>query len=144
MRILIDYRPALRHRTGVGLWVARLVEALAERHGFVLVAKEHPLASSRSITAEALESFERLTYGHGEPLPDLLTATSLLSRTTSWLPLEEATAARLGTFADLTCIPIDGSAHTLAMHWHQRTDLDATHRWMREMIRGLFAKSHPA
>lgn len=31
MRILIDYRPALRHRTGVGLWVARLVEALAER-----------------------------------------------------------------------------------------------------------------
>ncbi len=33
MRILIDYRPALRHRTGVGLWVARLVEALAERQG---------------------------------------------------------------------------------------------------------------
>ena len=33
MRILIDYRPALRHRTGVGLWVARLVEALAERRG---------------------------------------------------------------------------------------------------------------
>ncbi len=32
MRILIDYRPALRERTGVGLWVARLVEALAERH----------------------------------------------------------------------------------------------------------------
>ncbi|MDP6579170.1 MAG: glycosyltransferase family 1 protein [Vicinamibacterales bacterium] len=31
MRILIDYRPALRQRTGVGLWVARLVEALAER-----------------------------------------------------------------------------------------------------------------
>ena len=31
MRILIDYRPALRRRTGVGLWVARLVEALAER-----------------------------------------------------------------------------------------------------------------
>ena len=31
MRILIDYRPALRHRTGVGLWVIRLVEALAER-----------------------------------------------------------------------------------------------------------------
>lgn len=29
MRILIDYRPALRQRTGVGLWVARLVEALA-------------------------------------------------------------------------------------------------------------------
>ena len=33
MRILIDYRPALRHRTGVGLWVTRLVEALAERQG---------------------------------------------------------------------------------------------------------------
>ena len=33
VRILIDYRPALRHRTGVGLWVARLVEALAERQG---------------------------------------------------------------------------------------------------------------
>ena len=33
MRILIDYRPALRQRTGVGLWVARLVEALADRHG---------------------------------------------------------------------------------------------------------------
>ena len=33
MRTLIDYRPALRHRTGVGLWVARLVEALAERQG---------------------------------------------------------------------------------------------------------------
>ena len=33
MRILIDYRPALRHRTGVGLWVARLVEALAKRQG---------------------------------------------------------------------------------------------------------------
>ena len=33
MRILIDYRPALRRRTGVGLWVARLVEALAERQG---------------------------------------------------------------------------------------------------------------
>ena len=31
VRILIDYRPALRHRTGVGLWVAHLVEALAER-----------------------------------------------------------------------------------------------------------------
>ena len=29
MRILIDYRPALRRRTGVGLWVAKLVEALA-------------------------------------------------------------------------------------------------------------------
>ena len=29
VRILIDYRPALRHRTGVGLWVARLVDALA-------------------------------------------------------------------------------------------------------------------
>lgn len=29
MRILIDYRPALRHRTGVGLWVEKLVEALA-------------------------------------------------------------------------------------------------------------------
>ena len=33
MRILIDYRPALRQPTGVGLWVARLVEALAERQG---------------------------------------------------------------------------------------------------------------
>ncbi len=33
MRILIDYRPALRKRTGVGLWVARLVEALADRQG---------------------------------------------------------------------------------------------------------------
>jgi len=33
VRILIDYRPALRHRTGVGLWVTRLVEALAERQG---------------------------------------------------------------------------------------------------------------
>ena len=33
MRILIDYRPALRHRTGVGLWVARLVDALAARPG---------------------------------------------------------------------------------------------------------------
>ena len=33
MRILIDYRPALRRRTGVGIWVARLVEALAERQG---------------------------------------------------------------------------------------------------------------
>ena len=31
MRILIDYRPALRHRTGVGLWVACLVEALARQ-----------------------------------------------------------------------------------------------------------------
>ena len=30
MRILIDYRPALRHRTGVGLWVQKLVEALAD------------------------------------------------------------------------------------------------------------------
>jgi len=30
VRILIDYRPALRHRTGVGLWVARLVDALAQ------------------------------------------------------------------------------------------------------------------
>ena len=33
MRILIDYRPALRQRTGVGLWVARLVAALAEPGG---------------------------------------------------------------------------------------------------------------
>ena len=33
VRILIDYRPALRQRTGVGLWVARLVEALAEPNG---------------------------------------------------------------------------------------------------------------
>ena len=32
MRILIDYRPALRHRTGVGVWVYRLVEALATAH----------------------------------------------------------------------------------------------------------------
>lgn len=31
VRILIDYRPALRHRTGVGLWIARLVEALARQ-----------------------------------------------------------------------------------------------------------------
>ena len=31
VRILIDYRPALRHRTGVGLWMARLVEALARQ-----------------------------------------------------------------------------------------------------------------
>ena len=29
VRILIDYRPALRHRTGVGLWIHNLVEALA-------------------------------------------------------------------------------------------------------------------
>ena len=29
VRILIDYRPALRHRTGVGLWVEKLIEALA-------------------------------------------------------------------------------------------------------------------
>lgn len=33
MRILIDYRPALRHRTGVGLWVQKLVEALAALDG---------------------------------------------------------------------------------------------------------------
>ena len=33
VRTLIDYRPALRDRTGVGLWVARLVVALAERQG---------------------------------------------------------------------------------------------------------------
>ena len=32
MRNLIDYRPALRHRTGVGVWVYRLVEALATAH----------------------------------------------------------------------------------------------------------------
>ena len=31
VRILIDYRPALAHRTGVGLWVACLVEALARQ-----------------------------------------------------------------------------------------------------------------
>ena len=30
MRVLIDYRPALRARTGVGEWVHRLVTALAE------------------------------------------------------------------------------------------------------------------
>ena len=30
MRILIDYRPALRQKTGVGLWVAQLVEELAK------------------------------------------------------------------------------------------------------------------
>jgi hypothetical protein len=29
VRILIDYRPALRRRTGVGLWVAKLVGALS-------------------------------------------------------------------------------------------------------------------
>jgi glycosyltransferase involved in cell wall biosynthesis len=37
VRILIDYRPALRHRTGVGLWVARLVEALAERQAATML-----------------------------------------------------------------------------------------------------------
>ena len=31
VRILIDYRPALKHRTGVGLWVTCLVEALARQ-----------------------------------------------------------------------------------------------------------------
>lgn len=31
VRILIDYRPALRHRTGAGLWIAGLVEALARQ-----------------------------------------------------------------------------------------------------------------
>ena len=36
MQILIDYRPALRHRTGVGVWVCRLIEALADAHGDVL------------------------------------------------------------------------------------------------------------
>ena len=29
MRVLIDYRPALRHRTGVGEWVHSLVRALS-------------------------------------------------------------------------------------------------------------------
>ena len=32
MRILIDYRPALRARTGAGLWIAGLVEAMAASH----------------------------------------------------------------------------------------------------------------
>ena len=36
MQILIDYRPALRYRTGVGVWVYRLIEALAEAHGDAL------------------------------------------------------------------------------------------------------------
>ncbi len=33
MRILIDYRPALRARTGAGLWIAGLVEALVALDG---------------------------------------------------------------------------------------------------------------
>lgn len=36
VQILIDYRPALRHRTGVGVWVYKLIEALAEAHADVL------------------------------------------------------------------------------------------------------------
>ena len=36
VKILIDYRPALRHRTGVGVWVSRLIEALAEGHAGAL------------------------------------------------------------------------------------------------------------
>ncbi|MEE2638191.1 MAG: glycosyltransferase family 1 protein [Acidobacteriota bacterium] len=33
MRVLIDYRSALRNPSGVGLWVSKLVEALAEASG---------------------------------------------------------------------------------------------------------------
>lgn len=36
MQILIDYRPALRNRTGVGVWVYKLIEALAEAHADAL------------------------------------------------------------------------------------------------------------
>ena len=36
VQILIDYRPALRNRTGVGVWVYKLIEALAEAHADAL------------------------------------------------------------------------------------------------------------
>ncbi len=52
MRILIDYRPALRHQTGVGLWVARLVEALA---------RPDSVAASPDITVFSSSWKDRLT-----------------------------------------------------------------------------------
>ena len=40
MRILVDYRPALRHRTGVGEYAHELVRALARADGNIVKASE--------------------------------------------------------------------------------------------------------
>lgn len=112
-------------------------ESLAERKAFALVNHTHPLAKRKNLTAEALEAFEQIRPGTSSCAPDLLSACSLLLASERWLHAEDETADFLAHHASIVAIPIDGSEHELAMFWHQRTDLDATSRWLRQTIRSL-------
>lgn len=112
-------------------------EVLATRRSFALVKHTHPLVSAKSLTEAALEDFERIPEGTSALAPDLLSAVSLLLATERWMRAEEEVAMFLANHPDLASIPLEGSERDVAMFWHQRTDLDATSRWLRQTIRTL-------
>lgn len=137
MRILIDYRPALRHRTGVGLWVSRLVEALARQD-----------ASTRpEVTVFSSSWKDRLTAPVGVHAVDRRIPVRCLNwlwHRHQWPPVEALARGRFDVVHSPTplLIPTRGAAQVVTIH-----DLDFLghpERNVREIRRdyGRLARAH--
>jgi glycosyltransferase involved in cell wall biosynthesis len=111
MRILVDYRPALRRRTGVGEYVHELVRAYAAVHtGTVTLFT----SSWRDRPAAGLES------ELGVPIVDRRVPVSVLNylwHRRSWPPIEAlAGAADVVHAAHPLCIPARRAAQVVTIH----------------------------